>query len=454
MSKRQLKLGAFLMASGHHLAAWRHPRAWAGGGVDFEHFKRLAQTAERGKFDAIFFADNLALLGPPSLASLGANGDVLDPLILLTALAGVTQHLGLISTVSTSYNDPYLLARRFASLDHISGGRAGWNLVTSATDAEAQNFGLEQNAQHGDRYARAEEFIDIATGLWDSFDDDAFVRDKTSGRYFDPAKAHVLNHRGVHYPLVRGPLNLPRSPQGYPVLIQAGSSEPGKELAARTAEVVFTAQQTLANAQGFYSDLKGRLGKYGRNADQLKIMPGISPVIGRTRAEAEDKYAELQNLVDPRLGLALLAGMAGGFDLSQYPLDGPLPELPESNAMKSRQALFIDLARRENLSIRQLYLKIAGARGHHTLIGTAQDVADVLEEWFTQGAADGFNIMPSFLPEGLDEFVDQVVPELQRRGLFRGEYEGRTLRENLGLARPLSRYALKDLEQSSQQALG
>ena len=438
---RQLRLGAFLMASGHHLAAWRHPRAWAGGGVDFEHFKRLARTAERGRFDAIFFADNLALLGPPELASLTIGGDVLDPLILLAGLASVTEHLGLISTVSTSYNDPYLLARRFASLDHISGGRVGWNLVTSATDQEAQNFGRERIDDHADRYARAEEFIDIATGLWDSFDDDAFVRDKASGRFFDPAKVHVLDHRGAHYPLVRGPLNLPRGPQGHPVLVQAGSSEPGKELAARTAEVVFTAQQTLAGAQAFYADLKGRLGRYGRTADELKIMPGISPVLGRTRAEAEDRFAELQELVDPRLGLGLLAGMAGGFDLSQYPLDGPLPELPESNAMKSRQSLFIDLARRENLTIRQLYLRVASARGHHTVIGTPVEVADVLEEWFTQGAADGFNIMPPFLPDGLDDFVDLVVPELQRRGLFRTEYEGRTLRDNLGLKRPASRYA-------------
>lgn len=438
---RQLKLGAFLMASGHHLAAWRHPHAWAGGGVDFEHFKRVAQTAERGKFDAIFFADNLALLGPSELASLTTGGDVLDPLILLAGLASVTSHLGLISTVSTSYNDPYLLARRFASLDHISGGRVGWNLVTSATDQEAQNFGQERIDEHADRYARAEEFIDIASGLWDSFDDDAFVRDKTSGQFFDPAKVHVLDHRGAHYPLVRGPLNLPRGPQGQPVLIQAGSSEPGKELAARTAEVVFTAQQTLAGAQAFYADLKGRLGKYGRTTEQLKIMPGISPVLGRTRGEAEDKFAELQDLVDPRLGIGLLAGMAGGFDLSQYPLDGPLPELPESNAMKSRQALFIELARRENLTIRQLYLRAASARGHNTVIGTPVEVADVLEEWFTQGAADGFNIMPPFLPEGLDDFVDLVVPELQRRGLFRHEYEGRTLRDNLGLARPASRYA-------------
>ncbi|SDI23628.1 LLM class flavin-dependent oxidoreductase [Pseudomonas panipatensis] len=434
MSQAQIKLGAFLMGSGHHLAAWRHPRAHAAA-LDFQHYLRLARTAERGKFDSIFFADNLALLGSPELASRTIGGEVLDPLVLLSGLATATERIGLISTVSTSYNDPYLLARRFASLDHLSGGRAGWNLVTSATDQEAHNFGRERHFDHAERYAHAEEFIDVAQGLWDSFEDDAFLRDKASGRYFDPRKLHTLDHQGTYY-RVRGPLNLPRSPQGRPVLVQAGSSEPGRELAARTAEVVFTAQQTLAEARAFYGDLKARLARYGRHAEQLKIMPGISPVLGRTQSEAEDLYAELQNLVEPSLGLGLLSGMAGGIDLSAYPLDGPLPALPESNAMKSRQALFIELARRENLTIRQLYLKIVGARGHCTLVGTPLQVADHLEEWFREGAADGFNIMPPLLPEGLDAFVDQVVPELQRRGLFRREYEGRTLRENLGLERP------------------
>ncbi len=355
--------------------------------------------------------------------------------MLLAALASATERIGLISTVSTAYNAPYLLARRFASLDHLSGGRAGWNLVTSATDQEAHNFGRDQHFDHAERYAQAEEYIDVALGLWDSFTDDAFLRDKASGRYFDPAKLRIADHRGEHY-RVRGPLNQPRPPQGHPVLVQAGSSEPGKELAARTAEVVFTAQQTLQDAQAFYADLKSRLARYGREPDELKIMPGLSPVLGRTQAEAEDLYAELQDLIEPQLGLALLSGMAGGLDLSAYPLDGPLPELPPSNAMKSRQALFIDLARRENLSIRQLYLKVAGARGHCTLVGDPRQIADHLEQWFTSGAADGFNIMPPLLPDGLDRFVELVVPELQRRGLFRREYQGRTLREHLGLRRP------------------
>ncbi|EJN23219.1 LLM class flavin-dependent oxidoreductase [Pseudomonas sp. GM80] len=439
MTTAKMSLGAFLMSSGHHLAAWRHPRAWAGGGLDFQHFKKLATTAERGKFDAIFFADNLALMGSPELGQFTTAGDVFDPLVLLSGLAAVTERIGLVSTVSTSYNEPYLLARKFASLDHLSGGRSGWNLVTSATDLEALNFGREKHFEHGDRYQRAEEFIDVVTGLWDSFEDDAFVRDKTSGVFFQPDKLHVLNHHGETY-RVRGPLNIPRTPQGYPVLIQAGSSEPGKALAARTAEVVFTAQQTLSNAQAFYADVKGRLAGYGRRPDQLKVMPGISPVIGRTQSEAEDKYQQLQDLVEPRVGLAMLAGMAGGFDLSEYDLDGPLPELPPSNSMQSRQALFIDLARRENLTIRQLYLKVAGARGHHTVIGTPKTIADTLEEWFVGQAADGFNIMPPFLPEGLDDFVDGVVPLLQQRGLFREEYSGSTLRDHLGLERPGNRY--------------
>lgn len=435
-TRKQLKLGVFLLGAGHHLAAWRHPLAWAGSSADFGYFRQLALTAERGKLDAVFFADNLATLGDGELASHTAYGEVLDPLVLLTGLAAVTTHVGLVGTLSTTFNAPYLIARRFGSLDQVSGGRAGWNLVTSALDLEAQNFGQEKIDAHAERYARAEEAIDIVQGLWDSFADDAFVRDKAAGRYFDPAKLRSLDHSGKYYPLVRGPLNLPRSPQGQPVVVQAGSSEAGIELAARTAEVVFTAQQTLQGAQAFYNDLKGRLDKYGRTPEQVKILPGLSPVLGATQSEAEDLFAELQELIEPQVGLALLAGFLGGFDLSSYPLDGPLPQLPESNAIKSRQLLFYELARRGNLSIRQLYLNIAGARGHKTLVGTPTQVADLIEEWFSAGAVDGFNIMPPILPHGLEQFVDQVVPELQRRGLFRNEYEGRTLRENLGLARP------------------
>ncbi|MBD2434691.1 MULTISPECIES: LLM class flavin-dependent oxidoreductase [Fischerella] len=439
--KRQLKLGAFLMSSGHHVAAWRHPQARADGGLNFQHFQQIAQMAERGKFDMIFFADGVAV------RQRGQGTDALsrsvvvhfEPLTLLSALSVVTEHIGLAATVSTTYNEPYHLARKFASLDYLSGGRAGWNLVTSATETEAHNFNRDQHMEHGLRYERAREFVDVVTKLWDSWEDDAFVRDKESGVFFEPDKLHIPNHKGKHFS-VRGPLNVARPPQGYPVIIQAGSSEDGQELAAQTAEVIFTAQQTLVEAQAFYSGVKARVAKYGRNPDDVKIMPGVFPVIGRTEEEAKEKYEQLQDLIHPHVGLGLLSGMIGGFDLSQYPVDGPLPELPETNGGKSRQQLLTDLARRENLTIRQLYLAIAGARGHRTILGTPVTIADQLEDWFVNGGADGFNIMPPYLPGGLDEFVELVIPELQRRGLFRTEYEGRTLRENLGLPRPVNRF--------------
>lgn len=298
--------------------------------------------------------------------------------------------------------------------------------------------------EHTLRYERAKEFVDVVTALWDSWEDDAFLRDKESGIYFDPNKLHIPNHKGEHFS-VRGPLNVARPIQGYPVIIQAGSSEDGKNLAAQTAEVIFTAQQTLAEAQAFYTDVKGRLAKYGRSPDSLKIMPGVFPIIGKTEQEAVDKFAQLQELIDSAVGLGLLSTMIGGFDLSAYPLDGPLPDLPETNGGKSRQKLLSDLAQRENLTIRQLYLSIAGARGHKQLLGTPEQIADFLEDWFVNGGADGFNIMPPYLPGSLDDFVNLVIPELQRRGLFRNEYEGRTLRENLGLPHPVNKFASSQL---------
>ncbi|TCK34445.1 FMN-dependent oxidoreductase (nitrilotriacetate monooxygenase family) [Paraburkholderia sp. BL8N3] len=440
--KRQMHLGAFLMETGHHIAAWRHPDADAHGGLDFAHYARLAQVAERAKFDAIFFADSVGVRDThlPSL-SRTARADHFEPLTLLSALSVVTRNVGLIATVSTTFNEPYNLARKFASLDHLSGGRSGWNLVTSSTESEALNFSFEQHPDHAVRYERAREFYDVVAGLWDSWEDDAFLRDKPSGVYFDPDKLHLLNHRGRHFK-VRGPLNVARSPQRWPVVVQAGASEAGKELAAATAEVVFVAHQTLEEAQEFYRDLKGRLARYGRNADHLKIMPGIFPVIGRTEAEARAKFEQLQDLIHPDVGLSLLSNMSGGVDLSQFPVDGPLPELPETNGGRSRQRLLFDLARRENLTIRDLYLRIAGARGHQQVVGTPQSIADQLQQWFEEGGADGFNIMSPWLPGGLIEFAELVVPELQRRGLFRTEYEGRTLRENLGLPRPANRHAV------------
>lgn len=444
-TQKQLRLGAFLPGSGHHVAAWRHPEAPTNGGLNLQHYKHLAQTAERGKFDMIFLADGVSVRDRgQDPQSLSRSGTVVqfEPFTLLSALSVVTDRIGLAATVSTTYNEPFHLARKFASLDYLSGGRAGWNLVTSATESEALNFNRDKHMEHALRYDRAREFVEVVTKLWDSWEDDAFLQDKESGTYFDPEKLHIPHHKGTHFS-VRGPLNVARPIQGYPVIIQAGSSDAGKELAAQTAEVIFTAQQTLEEGQAFYADVKGRLAKYGRNPDHLKIMPGIFPVIGRTEEEAREKFQQIQDLIHPQVGLSLLGGMIGGFDLSQYPLDGPLPELPETNGGKSRQKLITDLARRENLTIRQLYQAIAGARGHRQILGTPEQIADQLEEWFVHGAADGFNIMPPYLPGGLDDFVDLVIPELQRRGLFRTEYEGNTLREHLGLPRPANQFTQK-----------
>jgi len=445
MAKRegQLKLGAFLYFTGHHVAAWRHPEAWAGD--QLKHFIDFARLAEAAKFDAVFFADGVDVrLRNVEAASRKAHSGVslFEPLTLLSALAVVTEKIGLVATASTSFTEPYNLARQFASIDHLSHGRAGWNLVTSSDPDAAFNFGHVAPIPHADRYQRAEEFADVVLGLWDSWEDDAFVRDRESGRYFDPEKLHVLKHAGKHF-RVRGPLNTPRSPQGHPVVFQAGSSEPGKELAARTAEAIFTAQLTLEDAVAFYADVKGRLAKYGRSPDELKVMPGIFPVVGRTEVEAREKFEALQDLVQPEVGLDLLAGLSGGEDLSSYPVDGPLPPLPESEAGKSRQSLLIDLARRENLTIKQLYLRIAGARGHWQLVGTPEQIVDQLEERFVNHGADGFNIMAPLVPTGLTDFIELVIPELRRRGLSRSEYEGSTLRENLGLARPRNRFARK-----------
>ena len=432
---RQLKLGAFLMAGGHHVAAWRHPETPADAGLDFAHYRRLAQIAEAARFDALFVADSVAA-PRDEIASRMARSTYFEPLTLLSALSVVTEHIGLIATATTSYNEPYHVARKFASLDHLSGGRAGWNLVTSDNAAEAQNFGREQHIGHADRYSRAREFHQVVTGLWDSWEDDAFIRDKTSGAYYDPAKLHVLDHQGEHF-RVKGPLNVARSPQGQPVIVQAGSSESGRDLAAQTAEVVFTAQTSLANAQAFYADLKGRLSQYGRNPDALKIMPGVFVVVGATEAQAQEKFQTFQRLVEPEVGVALLGRMLGNFDLSTYPLDGPLPDLPLTDSgQQSRQKLLTELAGQDNLSLAELGRRIAGGRGHYTLVGTAVQIADRLQEWFEQGAADGFNVLVPHLPGGLEDFANAVVPELQRRGLFRTEYEGGTLRENLGLPRP------------------
>ncbi|NAS97253.1 LLM class flavin-dependent oxidoreductase [Pseudomonas syringae] len=436
---RQMKLGAFLMATGHHVAAWRHPDVPADAGLDFKHYRHLAQVAEAAKFDTLFVADSVAA-ATGDIASRMARSDHFEPLTLLSALSAVTDHIGLIATATTTYNEPYHVARKFASLDHLSGGRAGWNLVTSDAAAEAQNFGRAEHVGHAERYSRAREFHQVVTGLWDSWTDDAFIRDKASGEYYDPAKVHVLDHVGEHFS-VKGPLNVARSPQGQPVVVQAGSSEVGRDLAAQTAEVVFTAQTSLASAQAFYADIKGRLSAYGRDADSLKVMPGVFIVVAETEALAKQKFESFQDLVEPQVGVALLGRMLGNFDLSGYPLDGPLPELPLTDSgQRSRQKLLTELADQENLTLAQLGRRIAGGRGHYSLIGTPAQIADELQIWFEHGAADGFNVLVPHLPGGLEDVAQLLVPELQRRGLFRTEYEGTTLRENLGLQRPAYRF--------------
>ncbi|MFE7384620.1 LLM class flavin-dependent oxidoreductase [Streptomyces zhihengii] len=435
---RQFHLNAFLMNAGHHDAAWRHPRTQPERVTDLTYFQELARTAERGRLDSLFLADGLTLWGNARYNAVGG----FEPLTLLSALAVATEHIGLIATVSTTFNEPYHVARKFASLDHLSGGRAGWNIVTSGNVAEARNFGLDEHPDHALRYERAAEFVDVARLLWDSWTDGAPVVDRARGVYTEEGAVLPVGHRGAHF-RVDGPLNVQRPPQGHPLLVQAGSSEDGREFAARYAEAVFTAQQTLADGQTFYKDLKSRLARHGRRPDEVRILPGICPVIGATEAEARALEAELTALQVPEYGLQQLSGMLGT-DLTGLPLDGPLPELPGESAIngnKSRFTLVADLARRERLTIRELIARLGGGRGHRVFAGTPEQIADQLEEWFTSGAADGFNIMPPHLPGGLEDFVDHVVPLLQRRGLFRTEYAGRTLRDHYGLERPAGRSA-------------
>ncbi len=337
------------------------------------------------------------------------------------------------ATASTTYNEPYGLARTLASIDNLSGGRAGWNLVTSASELEAENFVSSGLRPHAQRYERAEEFVRAATAVWDSVDTGAYVVDDEI--YADPAKLYPVDHQGTHF-TVKGLLDSPRSPQGRPLMVQAGASDAGKNLAARTADVVFTAAQTMQEAQDYYGDLKSRMAAFGRNPDDLKILPGVLPIIGRTESEARAKYEALQELIPDEVGVALLASYLSIKDLSQYPLEGPLPEMPQTDGIQSRQQLIIDLGRRENLSIRQLARHFAGSRGHWQLIGTPAQIADELEQRFHAKAADGFNVMGAYFPEGLEDFITLVIPELRRRGLFREDYEGRTLRENLGIKIP------------------
>lgn len=439
---RKIHLGVSMIGFGYHLGAWRHPGAPADS-LSLQHYVRVLQAAERGLFDMGFLADGVGIRfhdEPKGALSHAGGSTHFEPLTLLSALSMVTSHIGLVATASTTYNEPYHIARKFSSLDHISGGRAGWNVVTSVTDMEAQNFNRDKAPGYDVRYDRAAEFVEVVRGLWDSWEDDTFVRDKDSGLYFDPDKVHVLDHNGPHFQ-VRGPLNTTRAPQGHPVIVQAGASEQGRELAAATADVVYAASPSMEHARTYYADVKRRMDRYGRTPDELKIMPGFMAVPGASRAEAEEKYAELQELVHPLVGLGALANYLG--DLSDYPLDGPLPDQVPNQRMHSRGQIFIDIARRDGLSIRDLYLSIAGGNGHYRLIGTPKDIVDEMQAWVEAEAADGFNILPTWLPGGLEDVVDQVVPELQRRGMFRTAYEGRTLRENLGIPRPGNRLAAR-----------
>jgi FMN-dependent oxidoreductase (nitrilotriacetate monooxygenase family) len=442
MSARQLHLNAFLMSSGHHEAAWRLPESDPHADFDTGHWIRLAQIAERAKLDSLFLADGPALWHPAEFRPAGQ----LEPTVLLSILAAATSHIGLIATASTTYNEPYNLARRFASLDHVSGGRAGWNIVTTADRTAARNFGLADRPDHADRYVRATEFLEVSLKLWDSWEDDAALADKPAGRFADPDKIHEIGHVGAYYS-VEGALNVPRSPQGHPLLVQAGSSDDGKAFAARYAEAVFTAQQTLADAQEFYADLKGRVAAIGRDPDSVKILPGIVPILGATETEARARAQEFDGAIVPEYGLRQLSEILE-LPVDAFELDEQLPsEIPDSDeieGMRSRSQLIVALARRERLTVRQLIGRLGGGRGHWTFAGTPEQAADVLQTWFENGAADGFNVMGAALPADLEQFVEQVVPILQERGLFRTEYTGTTLRDHYGLARPQNRFALAE----------
>ena len=437
-TSKQLHLGAFMRPVSIHTGAWRYPGGTPDANFNFELIKTCAQTLERGRFDAFFMADHLAVLNMPDDAlKRSATVTSYEPMTLLSALAMVTDHLGLVATGSTTYEEPYHVARRFASLDHISGGRAGWNIVTTSNPDASMNFGREEHLEHSERYARAREFYDVVTGLWDSWADDAFVRDVDAGIFSDLDKMHVLDHKGK-YLSARGPLNIGRPVQGWPVIVQAGASEAGRQLAAETAEAVFTGQSDITAGQAFYADVKGRMAAAGRQHDHMKILPACMVVIGDSLDEAKQKRARLDSLVHYESAIASLS-IALGHDASGFDPDAPLPDIPESNASKSGQARAIDMANWENLTVRQLAQRLGGYSGM-AMLGTPEMIADEMEEWLETEASDGFTVMFPYLPGGLDEFVDRVVPVLQDRGLFRCEYEGVTLRENMGLPRPENQF--------------
>ncbi|MBD8839075.1 LLM class flavin-dependent oxidoreductase [Paenibacillus sp. FSL K6-4396] len=439
MSQRQLKLGANLNGVGNSIPFWRHPDIPINASVSLEFYKKQVRIAEKGKFDLLFIADGLFINEKSNPHFLNR----FEPLTLLSALAGATSHIGLVATLSTSYSEPFTVARQFASLDQLSDGRAGWNVVTSPLEGSALNFGKGEHPNHALRYEIAEEHLNVVKGLWDSWEDDAFVGDKEQGVFFDPAKLHTLNHKGAHFS-VQGPLNVGRSKQGHPVIFQAGSSESGKDLAARSADAVYTGHETLEEAREFYRDVKARAVAYGRQAEDILIFPGIGPIVGRTEEEAEQKYQEIAELVSIDQALNYLGRYFDHYDFSRFPLDEPFPEIGEigSNSFRSTTDKIKQQAREQGLTLRQVALLASTPRT--SFIGTPDQIADQMQAWFEGEAADGFNVR-TVVPNGLEDFVELVVPVLQERGLFRTEYEHETLRENLGLEIPRNRYALESV---------
>ncbi|TVX79656.1 LLM class flavin-dependent oxidoreductase [Peribacillus simplex] len=441
MKKKTVKLGVFLAGTGHHVASWRHPNANPKANMDIDYFKGLAQTAEKGLFDLLFLADSLSV-------AKDSHPNILtrfEPLTLLSYLASATSNIGLVSTASTTYEEPFNVARKFASLDHITSGRAGWNVVTTSLASTAVNFNKSEHLEHGLRYKRATEFVEVTKKLWDSWEDDTLVIDKETGQFIDESKFHEINHQGEFFS-VKGPLNISRSPQGHPVIVQAGSSGDGQLLAAKHAEIVFTAQENKEDAVSFYHELKGHLATFNRAKSSLSIMPGLFPIVGQTEKEAQEKYEALQELIIPEIGLAVMGRYFGNVDFSNIPLDTPFADISLPNnvdSIQSKYDLIVKRATNENLTLRQTYQWVAGSRGHHIAIGTPTQIADKIEDWVNGNAADGFNIMPALLPDSLTDFVDLVVPELQSKGIFRTKYESNTLRGNLGLDKPVNQYSHK-----------
>lgn len=436
---RQLKLGVIMKGHGSHVAGWRHPSVDLARADRFAQYVDIAREAERAKLDFVFLADSpsVSYMHQPVMLRRVPQIYHLEPMTLLSALAPLTQHVGLVGTMTTTFNEPYNVARLIASLDHISGGRACWNVVTTTNDQAAPNFGLDEQLPKDERYARAEEFVDVVRGLWDSWEEDAFIADRATGIYADPAKMHFLDHRGKHF-AVRGPLNVPRTPQGHPLVCVAADAPAGRDLAARVADLMFNAQVKLDNAQAFYRDVKGRMAQFGRQPDELSIVLGCTFIVGRTDAEAREKYAFLESLIDVEIGMQYLNYLALR-DLSGYPLDEPLPAILKEDRSRSRLNIVVDEAERDGLTLRQTAIRYADSFGHLRMVGSGETVANQIEAWFRGEAADGFVIRMAYAPESLTDFNTLVLPILQERGLYRTGYTGATLRENLGLDKPASR---------------